>query len=64
MMANSNGWEQVKSFIEENMKPLENSLFNDDLDREDFKVKQASRQAFKTVIDFVERRVGEVVKNI
>lgn len=59
-MANNPGWNDVREFIENNVKSLENSLFNDDLEKESFDVVQAQRQAYKSVLDFVERRVEAV----
>lgn len=62
MMANGNGWKEVEQFIEDNMKPLENRLFNENLEKEEFAVIQARRQTYKSVLDFVNRRIEIVVK--
>lgn len=63
IMANGNGWRRVETFIKDNMKPLENRLFNEDLEKEEFKVVQAERRAYKAILDFVNRRVDEIANN-
>jgi hypothetical protein len=62
MLANRKGWKMVESYIESNMKPVEKKLFNEDLDKEEFKACQRERAAYKKVLDFVNRRV-EAAKN-
>jgi hypothetical protein len=61
--ANSNGWKHVEEFIKSNIFPLENSLFTDTLEKEEFQVIQAKRQAYQSVLDFVNRRVKEAIKD-
>lgn len=60
MVVNRKGWTHIKSFIEDNMKPVERKLFEEDLDKEEFKACQRERQAYKKILDFVKRRVDEV----
>lgn len=60
MVVNRKGWTHIKNFIEKNMKPVEKKLFNEDLDKEEFKACQRERQAYKKVLDFVDRRVDAV----
>lgn len=61
--ASSNGWKHVEKFIKTNMSPLENSLFTATLEKEEFQVMQAKRQAYQSVLDFVNRRIKEVIKD-
>jgi hypothetical protein len=61
-MANRQGWKIVKRYIEENMKPVEERLFNADLDKEEFKACQRERQAYQKILDFVNRRINIIKK--
>lgn len=63
VLTNQAGWEYIKKFIESNMRPVEKRLFEDDLEKEEFKACQRERQAYKSVLDFVNRRVKKVEEN-
>ena len=59
-MANNLGWGDVEEFINNNIKSLENRLFDDDLTKEEFDVVQAERRAYKSVLNFVNKRVNAI----
>lgn len=62
MMAIGSGWTIVKEYINKQIKPIEDRIFNDDLTQEEFNLLRRERRAYKDILDFVERRV-EKVKN-
>ena len=62
MMAVGNGWQIVEEYIKHQIKPIEDRIFNDDLDQEEFNLLRRERRSYKNILDFVERRV-EKVKN-
>jgi hypothetical protein len=59
-MANNPGWGDVEEYINNNIKSLENRLFDDDLTKEEFDVVQAERRAYKSVLNFVNKRVNAI----
>jgi len=59
-MANNPGWGDVEEYINNNIKTLENRLFDDDLTKEEFDVVQAERRAYKSVLNFVNKRVNAI----
>lgn len=63
MLTTNEGWKKVEKHILDNMEPIENRLFNDDLTKEEFDVLQAERRAYKNVLKFVDRRVDKVKKS-
>jgi len=62
MMAIGSGWTIVQEYINKQIKPIEDRIFNDDLTQEEFNLLRRERRAYKDILDFVERRV-EKVKN-
>jgi reverse gyrase len=59
-MANTDGWRDVEEFIKNNIKYLESRLFTEDLEKPEFDKIQAKREAYKSVLDFVHRRIESV----
>lgn len=59
-MANNPGWGDVEEYINNNIKILEKRLFDDDLTKEEFDVVQAERRAYKSVLNFVNKRVNAI----
>ena len=63
MVVNRKGWTHIRTFIENNIKPIEKELDdNFDLEKEEFNALRKEKQAYKKVLDFVNRRV-DIVQN-
>jgi len=62
IMAGGEGWSFVKNFIESNVKSLEKRLFDDELEKDEFDRLREKRKAYKSVLDFVTRRVEKTQK--
>lgn len=63
MLKTNTGWQMVENFIKDNIDPIEKRLFNDNLSKEEFDLLQKERQAYKNILNFVDRRVEKVQKN-
>ena len=50
MVTNRKGWDHIEDFIKNKKKPLEDKLFNDDLDKEQFKIIQGKRQSLQEIL--------------
>ncbi|MFP4526382.1 MAG: hypothetical protein ACLFNL_08330 [Bacteroidales bacterium] len=62
-LTNRKGWKHIKDFIKSNIRPIEDKLFNESLEKEEFDVLQAKRQAYEKVLNFVKRKVKKVENN-
>jgi hypothetical protein len=64
VITNQAGWEHVEEFIKKNIKPIEDELDNNfDLKKEEFDALRKEKHAYKSVLNFVNRRVKEVENN-
>jgi hypothetical protein len=62
-MASGEGYVILKRFIDDNIQALESRLFNENLEKEEFDGLKRERMAYKSVLDFVERRVKKISQN-
>jgi hypothetical protein len=62
-MASGEGYVILKRFIDDNIQALESRLFNEDMEKEEFDGLKMERKAYKSVLDFVERRVKKISQN-
>jgi len=61
-MSEHHGWKIVKEHIENNIKPIEKTLLdNEDIGEFERKSLQNARKAYYNILNFVDRRVEEVL---